>query len=101
MGAQTSKCDGDNSKTQGILVLKSDGRPKTFLQNLKLSCKADVLPDDVKAIIASLGLDSGDFYKVDVKYDLAVIVPSAVAAALFLILLVVLAARRRRPVVME
>ena len=88
MGAQTSK-------SEGILALKSGSEAKTFLQNVKISCKADILPDGVKTMIASLGLDSGDFYEVNVKYDLAVIIPTAIAAALFLILIFVLASRRR------
>jgi hypothetical protein len=93
MGAKTSKkCDIKDAKGDGILALSGDRRPKSFLQNVKLRCEEDFIPANVKAI---MGIDQAQFYQVDVKYDLAVIIPTAVAVALFLILVLMLAARRR------
>ena len=92
MGAKTSKCDRKDAKGDGILALSGDRRPKSFLQNVKLRCEADFIPASAKEI---MGIDQAQFYQVDVKYDLAVIIPTAVAVALFLILVLMLAARRR------
>ena len=92
MGTTTSKCDSKDAKGDGILAINGDRRPKSFLQNVKLRCETDFLPVNVKAM---MGIDQAQFYQVDVKYDLAVIIPTAVAVALFLILILMLAMRRR------
>lgn len=101
MGAKTSKTCSSDSFEQGLLVVNGDTQPKNFWQNVKLACKADVLPESVRSFMKAHGIDAGNFYGIEVKNDLTVIIPMAISAGLVFILILMVASRRRHPVVME